>query len=416
MPEFLELVSPQEALARFLDQFQHRTPPEWVETSQALDRVTYGAVQAPHPLPSFNRSTVDGYAVRAEDTYGASESLPAYLHVIGEIKMGASPEYDLRPGECAVIHTGGMLPASANAVVMLENTQLISPQEVEIYRAAAPGENVLLTGEDVKQDDIILPDGKWLRPVELGGLAALGILRIRVSQKPRVAILSSGDEIVSPESKLSPGKVRDVNTYTLQALTLECGGIPISYGILPDHLETLTDTAQQAIRNCDLLVITAGSSASTRDLTAEAINRLGPPGVLVHGINIRPGKPTILAACQPEENSYPKPVIGLPGNPVSAFVIARLFVKPTIHKLLGLRDNRQTISTSAELTLNLASQAGREDWVPVKLIQDGKKTMAEPVFGKSNFIFTLVRADGLVRIPAEATGVEAGAMVEVYPL
>lgn len=416
MPEFLELVSPQEALARFLDQIQHRTSPEWVETTQALDRVTYGAVQAPHPLPSFNRSTVDGYAVRAEDTYGASESLPAYLHVVGEIKMGATADYDLKPGECAIVHTGGMLPASANAVVMLENTQLITPQEIEIYRAVAPGENTLLIGEDVKPNDIILSDGKRLRPVELGGLAALGILRIQVSQKPRVAILSSGDEIVPPESDPSPGKVRDVNTYTLQALTLECGGIPISYGILPDHLEALTHTAQKALKNCDLLVITAGSSASTRDLTAEAINRLGPPGVLVHGINIRPGKPTILAACQPAESPYPKPVIGLPGNPVSAFVVASLFVKPTIHKLLGLHDTKQNASISAELTLNLASQAGREDWVPVKLIQDGKKTMAEPVFGKSNFIFTLVRADGLVRIPAEATGVEAGAIVEVYPL
>lgn len=408
MPEFLELLPPTEALALLL---KHLPPPnpqiEMVSLTDALGRVSAQPIYASEPLPAFSRSAVDGFAVRARDTFGASESLPAYLTLAGEVPMGSAPGFVLNPGQTALIHTGGMLPEGADAVVMLEYTQYSRPGEVEILRAAAPGENVLFAGEDVRSGDEVLPAGVRLRPAEIGGLAALGILEVPVTAPPRVGILSSGDEVIPPEQTPAPGQVRDVNSYTLSALVTASGARPRRYGIVPDDPEPLNQTLHQALDENDLVVITAGSSASTRDLTAEIIARAGKPGVLVHGINVKPGKPTILAVCGG------KAVIGLPGNPVSALVIARLFVVPVIEHCLGLIAPRPRTAIQARLAVNVPSQAGREDYLPVQLTSQGGTWMAEPIFYKSNLIFTLARADGLLKIPADATGIEAGSLVTI---
>ena len=411
--EFLELLPPQEALQRWLSQVDILPEPERIEIRSALGRVLLEPITASQPLPAFARSTVDGYALQAADTFGASEGLPAYLRLIGETPMGAAPAFRLLRGQCALIHTGGMLPAGADAVVMVEHTQAAIPTEIEILRPCAPDENVIRVGEDVQTGEVVIPSGTILRPAEIGGLAALGCTSIQVARKPQAGILSSGDEVVPPEAVPAPGQVRDVNTSSLCALIEEAGGLAVSYGILPDQAEALFAGAEKALRECDLVIITAGSSASTRDLTAEVINRLGPPGVLVHGVNVRPGKPTILAACAPGGGKR-KAVIGLPGNPVSALVIARLFVAPLLRRMQGLRAEPRQPSVTARLAVNLASAAGREDWIPVRLsVKQGAYT-AEPVFGKSNLIFTLVRANGLVRIPSDATGLNAGEIVEVF--
>ena len=426
MPEFLHLQTPDEARSLLLRSFPDPQPAaETIDTTQALDRVTALPVEAPHPLPSFNRSAMDGYAVRAKDTFGASESLPAYLKVIGEVSMGAQPDIDLHPGEAVLIHTGGMLPASADAVVMLEYTQQVDKPcegsktfarmvEIEISRAVAEGENVLRVGEDVRQGQVVIPPGTRIRSAEIGGLMALGMMQVSVVKRPRVGLISSGDEVVQPEQTPRPGQVRDINSYTLSALVTKIGGEPVLYGILPDDLETMKQVARRALSECDLVIITAGSSASARDMTADAIGSLGKPGVLVHGVNIRPGKPTILAVCDG------KAVIGLPGNPVSALVIAGLFVVPVIKKLLGLPLDHPRPSLLARLTINVPSQAGREDWVAVKLLLPspsrrgvGGEVLAEPIFSKSNLIFSLVAADGLVRIPPDANGLSAGEIVGV---
>jgi molybdopterin molybdotransferase len=416
MPEFLQLLAPGDALTLLMAALReaqgaaYRIASEDVDVQQALGRVTVEAVLAPHPLPSFPRSTVDGYAVRAADTYGASEGLPAYLGVVGEVPMGSSPGFDIRASECALIHTGGMLPESSDAVVMVEHTQSVRGEEVEILKAVAVGENVLNIGEDVSSGQEVISSGTRLRPAEIGGLVGLGIRRIGVARRPRVGIISSGDEVVSLETEIQPGQVRDINAYSLSALVQEAGGEAVYYGIVPDAADALEATAAGALKACDLVVITAGSSASTRDLTSTVINRLGEPGVLVHGVNVRPGKPTILAVC------HGKAMIGLPGNPVSALVIAGLFVVPVIQELQGMRVDRPVAALSAQLSLNLASQAGREDWIPVRILRGEHGYEAEPVFGKSNLIFTLARADGLLRIPANATGLSAGEIVEVILL
>jgi molybdopterin molybdotransferase len=422
MPEFLTLLPPDEARALLLSNlFTLVTDSESIDVSASLGRVLAEDIHAPQPLPDFQRSTVDGYAVRAGDTHGASDSLPAYLNLIGEVPMGNTPAFEIGPGQCALIHTGGMLPSGADAVVMLEYTQTSQiskdsgglPDEIEIFRAVPEGENVIRIGEDVAQGQLILPRGSRIRPAEIGGLMALGITRVKVVRQIQVGLISTGDEVVDPHQSLRPGQVRDVNSYTLGALVEKTGGLAKLYGIVSDTFETLKTVAAKALSECEVVIITAGSSASTRDMTADVIHSLGLPGVLVHGINTRPGKPTILGVCDG------KAVIGLPGNPVSALVNGYLFVAPVIERLLGaLPIPKATVL--ARLTVNLPSQAGREDWWPVKLIVNRQSSIvnydANPIFGKSNLIFTLASANGLLRIPPDATGLSAGEIVEVHLL
>ncbi|WP_299028562.1 gephyrin-like molybdotransferase Glp [uncultured Thermanaerothrix sp.] len=411
MGEFLALLSPQAALERWLNALPDLEPEtEELLTLEALGRVTMEPIRAPEPMPFFPRSTVDGYAVRAADTFGASDSLPAYLAVVGEVEMGQAPEFALQPGQAALIYTGGMLPEGADAVVMLEHTQMTMPGEIEVLRSVGVGENVLKIGEDVQVGEEVIPAGVRLRPPEIGGLMGLGITKLRVAKKPRVGILSSGDEVIPPEQPLRPAQVRDINSYSLSALVELEGGLPQRYGIVPDREEVLREVLRRALDENDLVIISAGSSISTRDLTARIIDEMGLPGVLVHGINIRPGKPTILAVCNG------KPLLGLSGNPVSALVVAQFFLPPVLGRLLGLRVKRPRARLPARLTLNLPSQAGREDYVPVRLIESAEGLLAEPIFYKSNLIFSLVRADGLLRIPADATGLASGAEVEVWLL
>ncbi len=420
MPEFLTLLPPDEARQVLLSHLsQPVVDSESIDVSSTLGRVLAEDIIAPHPLPDFQRSTVDGYAVLAGDTHGASDSLPAYLHLVGEVPMGDAPDFKIDPGQCASIHTGGMLPEGADAVVMLEYTQSVTagstpdPVEIEISRAVADGENVIRVGEDVAQGQLVQSRGSQMRPAEIGGLMALGITRVNVMRKIRVGLISTGDEVIDPARSPRPGQVRDINSYTLGALVEKSGGEAIRYGIIEDEFDLLKTTAAQALSECDMVVITAGSSASTRDMTADVIRLLGNPGVLVHGINTRPGKPTILGVCGG------KAVIGLPGNPVSALVNGYLFVVPVIEKVLGVLPRPKPV-VQARLTVNLASQAGREDWWPVKLIAHGLSSTvhfdADPIFGKSNLIFTLAAADGLLRIPADATGLSADERVEVFLL
>jgi molybdopterin molybdotransferase len=416
MPEFLTLLPPDDARTLLLSHLpQPKIDPESIAVISSLGRFTASDIFAPHPLPDFPRTTVDGYAVRARDTFGASDSLPAYLTLIGEVPMGDSPAFEIGAGQCALIHTGGMPPKGADAVVMLEYTQHIvgagSPRpEIEIFKSVADGENLIRIGEDVAQGQLVIPKGTLIRPAEIGGLMALGIPSIQASRKPRVGLLSTGDEVIDPSQTPRYGQVRDINSYTLGALVEKSGGEAIRYGIFSDSFRVLKDAAAQALSECDVIIITAGSSASTRDMTAEVIRTLGEPGVLVHGINTRPGKPTILGVCNR------KAVIGLPGNPVSALVNGYLFVVPVIEKLLGALPKPKA-TVQAKLTVNLPSQAGREDWWPVKLVVSGQSSvssfLAEPIFGKSNLIFTLASADGLLRIHPDATGLSAGEIVEV---
>jgi molybdopterin molybdotransferase len=410
MPEMMQVLPPADALQVLLDHVSIRVRTEAIPTADALDRVLAESLVAPSSLPAFPRSTMDGYAVRAADTFGATESLPAYLSLVGESPMGRAPLVAVGPAQAAVVYTGGMISPGADAVVMIERTQKLDAANIEVLRAVAPGENVINIGEDVKEGEPLLGPGHILRPQDLGGLMALGITRVTVAARPRVAIVSTGDEVVSPEVEPAPGQVRDVNTYTVAGLVARAGGLPLPQGIVGDDFDELLSAARTATEGrdaADTLVISAGSSVSTRDLTADVVNRLGRPGVLVHGVSVKPGKPTILGVCDG------KPVIGLPGNPVSAMVVAGLFLVPVVWRLQGVASPPEHRRVTARLAHNIASVPGREDYVSVKLVEREGQLWAAPVFGKSNLIYTLVKADGLLRVPLDSNGLHEGELVEV---
>ncbi len=422
MTEFLKLRTAEEAWAIFRANFVPVIQAERCPVVDAFDRVLAQAIHAPHDLPTFVRSTVDGYAVCAADTHGASNGLPAYLDVIAEVPMGAQAECTLGPGQAALVHTGGNVPPGADAVVMLEQTHRAgeplasvapsaqspawTPFAIEVYRPTASGENCIQIGEDVRAGELILAAGHTLRPQDIGGLLAVGVAQVQVARRPRVGIVSQGDEVVPPDQEPGPGQVRDINSYTLAGFVQRAGGLPLTYPIAPDQQEALDAAVRRAYEDADLVVVTAGSSVSYRDLTANAINQLGPPGVLVHGVAIRPGKPTILAMCNG------KPVFGLPGNPVSCINIFQRFVTPTIRLLLGAPEEPAS-TIQARLARNIPAASGRADYVRVRLEQRGREPWAVPVFGKSNLIYTLVRSNGVVEVPLNSNGLPADSVVTV---
>jgi molybdopterin molybdotransferase len=405
--ELFNVLTPRDAFARLDGYLRGPKATERVPTASALGRILAEELRSPGPLPTFPRSTMDGFAVRAADTFGASEGLPAYLSVVGEVLMGHPAERGPRLGEAVTIATGGMLPDGADAVVMVENTQDVDGNTIEVLRPVAPGENVIKVGEDVGTGDLLLEPGHPLRPQDIGGLLALGIVEVTVASRLRVGIISGGDEIVPPDVEPGPGQIRDVNTYTLATMVERLGHEALLLGVVPDIYEQLEQAARDGLAQVDVLILSAGSSVSTRDMTAQAIASLGTPGVLVHGVSLKPGKPTILAMIGDT------PVFGLPGNPVSCMVTFDLFVAPTLHRLSGCRELPLRQAVPARLTRNVASAPGREDYFQVQLQHRPDGAWAEPVFGKSNLIYTLVRADGMVRIDLDSGGLTEGAWVQV---
>ena len=408
--DFFTLLSVEEARARLLAAVRRRMPAERVATAAAMGRVTAVPVLAAEDLPPFDRSSVDGYAVRSADTFGASEALPSYLTVTAEIAMGAAPTVPLNPGEAQKIATGGALPEGADAVIMVEHTEQSAPDEIAALRPVSPGENVMHRGEDCRAGEELLPAGRLLRAQEVALLSHAGILEVDVLRRPRVAIISTGDELVPADQVPAPGQIRESNGQALQALVRRDGGEPTFLGLARDDETQILALLQQGMAY-DVILISGGSSVGTRDLTSELIGRLGSPGVLAHGVKLKPGKPTILAVADGV------PVIGLPGHPVSAQVSYNLFVTPLLRQMQGLSPEPEFRPTvRARLTKNVASATGRTDVVRVRLFRRDGELWAEPVHGKSGLITTLVKADGLVVIPSAREGLLAGDTVEVEVL
>ncbi|MCK6579544.1 MAG: molybdopterin molybdotransferase MoeA [Anaerolineae bacterium] len=407
-PEFFNVQPVETALASLFALWEPARRAVMLDVRESRGKVLAAAAVSPIDLPEFRRSTVDGYAVRAADTFGASQSLPAYLTCVGSVPMGAPPTCSVALGQAVEIFTGGMLPDGADAVVMVERTQALGTEEIEVLAPVAPGENVIQVGEDVRRGEPILPVGHRLRAQDVGGLLAVGVLSVEVIDPPRVGILCGGDELIPPEVQPQPGQIRDINAYTLAGLVEAAGGTPLLLGIGRDDFEDYYARAETGLRQVDVLVMTSGSSISTRDLTRAVIERLGAPGVIQHGLAVKPGKPTLIGLCEG------KPVIGLPGNPVSALLVARQILVPVLRRALG-EAPRPPAVIHAALTANIASTSGREDTVPVRLFERDGTRFAEPVFGKSNLIYTLLRADGLVQVPLNSGGIRAGALVEVMP-
>ncbi|MGD0217914.1 MAG: gephyrin-like molybdotransferase Glp [Desulfobaccales bacterium] len=412
MIEFFRLQTRAEVLALY-PRFS-RVGAEEVGLDDALGRVLAGPVAAPEAVPQFQRSTMDGYAVCARDTFGASVGAPQYLEIKGEVLMGAAPVRPLLPGEAFRVPTGAMLPEGADAVVMVEYTAEHPDLTLEVRRAVAPGENLLAPGEDVPAGKLLFDAGARLRPQDLGLLAALGITRLKAYRRPRVAILSSGDEIVPVARQPGPGQVRDANAHLAAAQVREGGGLPLLLGIIPDDFGALRAALAAAINDADLVLISGGSSVGARDLTLAAIRDLPASEVLVHGVAIRPGKPTILAAVGLGSGSGARPLLGLPGHPASAAVVMEVLGRPLLAHLSGLEATPPWGRTvTAALSRNLAGASGREDYVRVRLRPEGETLWAEPVLGPSGLISPLVNSDGLVMIPLGLEGLLKGEAVEV---
>ena len=390
-----------------------------IPISAALGRVLALDVTSTVELPEFNRSTMDGYAVRSADTFGAAESRPALLRVVGDIPMGTMPDRRIVKGEAMKIATGGALPKDADAVVMFEYVQAVDTETIEVVKAVAPQENVSLAGEDIAKGERVLTKGHVIRPQDMAALASMGITRIPVFEKPRVAIISTGNEIVPADTIPEPGQIRDSNSYSLEGLITQTGGVPVKMGIIPDDYGLLRRTLENAMKDCNLVLFTGGSSVGTADFTARVINDLGPPGVLVHGVSIRPGKPLIVGLVKRVERNEQIPVFGLPGHQAAVAICFDLFVKPVLTRftgsildpaLEGIAPNR---TIKAKLARSIPSSPGREDHVRVTLEKREDGLWARPVFGPSGLISTLVKAVGTVVVPVNKIGIEAGEEVEV---
>ena len=390
---------------------------EHLPLSAALDRVIDRDIISPSDLPPFDRSTMDGFAVQAADTFGATESLPALLAVQGDIPMGVMPERSLAKGECMKIATGGALPAGADAVVMFEHSQKVDAEHIEVVKAVAPRENVSFKGEDVGLGETVLGAGHPIRPQDMAVLASMGITSVPVYERPQVAIISTGNEIVPADQVPGPGQIRDSNSYNLAGLIARSGGRTKKMGIVPDDYQQLRASLDAALPDCHIILFTGGSSVGTADFTAKVINDRGEPGVLVHGVSIKPGKPLIAGVVKGPAG--PVPVFGLPGHPVAVSICFDLFVKPVLEMFTGaklptgLEGIASYRTVRAKLARSIASAPGREDHVRVTLEKRDDGLYAKPVFGASGLISTLVKAVGTVVVPVNAIGIEAGEDVEV---
>lgn len=380
---------------------------EEIPIEEALGRVLAADVKAGEDVPNFTRSTVDGYAVFGEETFGCSEENPVYLKLAGRVPMGEGTSLSLEKGQAVRVATGGMLPFKANAVVMIEHTELYG-DTVEIKRAVAPGDNVIRKGQDVEAGETLLKRGHRLRTQDIGALAGIGRVWVSVTRKPVVGIISTGDEVIDAAKKPAIGQIRDMNSYGLVAEVIKANGDYRLYGIVEDEFNSLKKKMIKALAECDLVLLSGGSSVDVRDVAADVINDLGEPGVLIHGVAIKPGKPTILALVGE------KPIIGLPGHPVSALVNYELFGLPVIRMLTGenvIQPLRGTLR--ARIGRNVARVANRAEFIRVTLREEAGEWWAVPVLGESGMISTMVKADGLIAIPMEKTGLEAGELVEV---
>ncbi|MDR2939327.1 MAG: molybdopterin molybdenumtransferase MoeA, partial [Clostridiales bacterium] len=367
---------------------------------KALGKILAEDIFAKGDIPAFRRSSVDGYAVLAENTAAAGESIPVFLNLVGQVEMGKAAGFSISSGECAEVPTGGMLPDGATAVVMVEYSEAFG-SGIALYKSAAYGENVVQAGEDAKCGTLLLKRGKLILPQDIGALAAAGINNVPVFAPPRLTIISTGDELVHPSLNPMPGQVRDINTYALMALAEKIGFEAVSSAIAPDEPEALENAVRGAMDISDIVVVSGGSSKGKKDMTKDVLDKLSAPGVFTHGLAVKPGKPTILGF---DENS--KTILaGLPGHPVSAMIIFELIFNWLFREITGAAGQ---MKIPARLSSNVASSPGKLTCQPCSLLLNGSGYIAEPTFGKSGLITTLTKADGFFMIGRGTEGITEG--------
>ncbi|MFW6294765.1 MAG: gephyrin-like molybdotransferase Glp [Halanaerobium sp.] len=414
MREFLELNPPEKFLEKakeFL--LDKKFLKEELHIDCALGRITAEDIISKVDLPPFSRSTVDGYAVRAEDTQGASAAMPTYLDIVGNIEMGEKTDLSLAKGEAAAVPTGGMLPQGADAVLMIENTEKIDETMIESSKSLAVGENVVEKAEDIGKGEVLFKKGHKIMARDIGALAGLGIINISCFSKPKVSIISTGDELIPPEAEAEAGQIRDINSFSISAYLNKLGADCRRVGIIEDKFESLRESVKDNL-DSELVLISGGSSVGIKDMTIDLLNSLGEPGVILHGLSIKPGKPTILSVIDGTI------VIGLPGHPASAWTVTAVLVSEIVRVLTGEKDvselsgKDKNIYLKAELSRNLVSDKGREEYIPVKVYKnDDGKLIADPLLGKSSLITNLVEGNAVLKIESYQEGKNQGEIVEL---
>ena len=399
----LYVKTPEEVLALIETEFSCVAQMELVSLSAAMGRVLAEDIAAGEYVPDFDRSTVDGYAVRARDTFGCTDAIPAILPLQGTVLMGEGADYPLNAGECVAVPTGGAVPKGADSVVMLEYTEDYGDGTIGVSKPAAPGQNMIFRGDDVYPGKVILQKGRVLSSQDIGALAAIGRVQVPVVKKLTVGVISTGDELVPPEVQPGPGQVRDVNSPMLEAMLTAFGCKVINYGIVIDDEALLSETVKKAVAECDAVLLSGGSSVGVKDAACRIIESMGT--LLLHGIAIKPGKPTILG------KAGAKPLVGLPGHPVAAYFITKLFVLPLLGRLTGRDMTAYTVT--AKVTESISANHGRAQYHCCRLVRKGGDVYAEPIRGKSGLITTLAGADGYFCIGRDCEGLPKNAEIQV---
>jgi len=405
---FHELVHPDDVL-RVVEEFVSLKPlgVEVVGLDRAFGRVLAEDVRAAWDAPPFDRSEVDGYAVSSESVVGAEEDSPVKLRVTGYVRIGEVPTIEVRAGEAVEIDTGAMLPRGADSVVMVEHTKRVN-DDVLVFRSVVSGENVARAGSDILKGEVVLRKGTLLGPGEVASLAAVGMGRVKVYRKVKVAVMSIGNELREPGSELRGAEVFDVNTYAVTAAVSELGAVPVKYGVFPDDESLIEDGLRRALSECDVVLTSGGTSAGIGDLTYRILERLGEPGIIVHGLKLKPGKPTIVAVVNG------KVVVGLPGFPLSAMMAFKRVAAPIIAKLAGIKPYAlSSWRVRAKLALRITGVRGKVMLVPVALIEHGDDLVAYPVRTHSGSVHVLTYADGFVEVPENTGILEEGSEVKV---
>lgn len=400
----LHVKTPEEVLALIDQEFAPLDAAETVSLTAAMGRVLAEDIAATEYVPDFDRSTVDGYAVRARDTFGCTDAIPAILPLQGEVLMGEGAEFALNPEECVAVPTGGAVPKGADSVVMVEYTEDYGDGTIGISKSAAPGQNMIFRGDDVFPGKVVLEQGRVLSSQDIGALAAIGRVQVPVAKNLKIGVISTGDELVPPEQTPGPGQVRDVNSPMLEAMLTAFGAEVINYGIVIDDEALLSEKVHKAVAECDAVLLSGGSSVGVKDAACRIIESMGK--LLMHGIAIKPGKPTILG------KAGSKPLVGLPGHPVAAYFITKIFILPLLCRLTGRK--QESYTTTARVTESISANHGRAQVHCCRLESRDGALWASPIRGKSGLITTLAGADGYFVIDRDCEGLPQGAQVQVF--
>ena len=405
--DFFNVVTVEDGKRLLMDNFKdYKFEIEEINILNSLGRVLAEDVYSNINVPEFNRSTVDGYAIKVSDSHGATDSIPSILNVLGEVMMGQEAKIAIKSGEAVYVPTGGMIPKGADGMIMIENTEKMDEDTVLIYKPISQDENIIQKGEDIEKGALALKKGRKITPEVVGVLAALGVSSFKVYKKPRFYSISTGDEIVGINEELTIGKVRDINSYALYALIEEIGGELVGNSIIKDDYNLLRDEVEKALDISDIVMISGGSSVGTRDYTHKVIDSFNGKGVFVHGVSIKPGKPTIMG------EGKGRLIFGLPGHPVSSIIVFKAFLEYYINEKLGVE--RITPRVNAIMESNFPSAPGRTTYQMVKLSERDGKFYATPSFGKSGMISLLSESQGYVIIEIHEEGIYKGEEREVY--